>query len=274
MRSSPPIPRRYRRLVGGEDLVDRQGIPHRRLPHLGGQVSGHPGEELLVRLMHIKVVVAQRHAEAGAHADVLVRLQPDVHAEVLRARPPVEGVDGGGDPAAHRLHQRHEDPVVQNLVIHVLEQRVHEDIRPLEQHLVDTGAECDLRMEVRRDEARHHEMVWRSHDTIERSHRLQADPGTGFDNLLPLDDQRPVGDESLVPEVHDRVAYDQCSLHVDLLSSDRGHGSRPLVPVLRCRSHRPRLLGVCHVPEALLEPAAGAEHVRDPGQLGVAGTLT
>ena len=209
IRSSRPCHSACRRAERGHHLVDGPRVAHRRAADLLGQIGRQPLEEPLVRLVDVDVLVATDQAERRAHAGVLVRAQGRGASEVLHARAPVVHVDRRGLPALDGVDEPPQDPGVQILLVDGAGRRLDEDVRPLEDELVQAGPDRELRVVMAVDEPRHHEVRRRSEHAVEGPLLLEVGARTRRHDRAALDDERAVGDQRLRAERDDRVPEDQ-----------------------------------------------------------------
>ena len=203
------VPVRREPLERRHHVVDRPRVAHGGAPDLVGQVVGQPREEPLVRLVDVDVLVAADQPERRAHPDVLVGLQRRPASEVGHPRTPVVHVDRRGLPALDRVDQPPQHARVQVVLLDVADASLHEDVRALEDELVQAGPDRELRVVVRVHEARQHEVRAGAEHPVERSLPLELRARAGSDDRRPLDDQRAVRDQRPVAERDDRIAEDE-----------------------------------------------------------------
>ncbi len=208
-RSSRPCHRSCRRSNDCHHVVDRPRVAHRRPAHLLGQIGGQAFQEPLVGLVDVDVLVAAHEPERRPHPDVLVRPERGRTSEIGHPGTAVVHVHRRRLATLQRVDQPPEHAGVEVLLLHVAGCRLDEDVGPLEDELVQAGADRELGVVVAVHEARHHEVSGRAEDALERTARLQLGARPGGHDRRAFDDQRPVRDQRLLPERDDRIAEDQ-----------------------------------------------------------------
>ena len=207
------VPAGGQRLERRHHLVDRPGVSHRRCPHLRGQAGRQPGQEGLVRLVRVDVLIPADQAEHRPQAGVRVGAQRRDAAEVLHPGPAVVHVDGAGLPALDRGDQAPQDPVVQVLLGDRAHRALDVHVRLLEDVLVEAGADGELGVVVAVDEPGHDEVAGRSEHPVERPAGRQHLPGPGVGDLWPLDDQRAVRYQRPGAERDDGITLNEIAAH-------------------------------------------------------------
>ena len=203
------VPLRREPFERGHHVVDRPRVAHGGAAHLVGQVVGQPCEEPLVRLVDVDVLVAADQPERRAHPAVLVRAQRRRASEVGHARTSVVHVHRRGLPALDRVDQPPQHAGVQVVLLDVADAALHEDVRALEDELVQARPDRELRVVVRVHEPRQHEVRGGAEHPVERPLPLELGARTGGGDRRPLDDQRAVRDQRPVAERDDRIADDE-----------------------------------------------------------------
>ena len=205
------MPGRVETLERRHHVLDRPRVAHRRAANLVGEVVGEPFEEPLVRFVDVEVLVTAHEAERGPHPHILVGLERRRAPEVRHPRPPVVHVDRRGLPALQRVDQPPEDPRVEVLLLDVARRCLDEDVRALEDELIQTRTDGELGVVVAVHEPGHHEVRSRSEDGIERTSTLELGSRPGRDDRRALHDQGSVFDQRSITERDDRVTENQRS---------------------------------------------------------------
>ncbi len=157
-----PVPGGVEPPEGCHHLVHRPGVPHRRAPDLVGQVCGQPGEELLVRLVRVDVLVPADQPEGGAQPGVVMGAKSWLTAEVREAGPTVIHVDGSGLATLDGCDQPPQDAVVEVLFGDGPHGCLDVHVGFLEDVLVQARADGELGVIVAVNESGQHKMTGRT----------------------------------------------------------------------------------------------------------------
>ena len=196
----PAMPAGRQPLEARHHLVHRPGVAHGRGADLRSELGGQPGEEPLVRLVRVDVLIAADQAESRAQARVLVGAEGRLAAKVRQARPPVVHVDGPGLAALDRGDQPPQDAVVEVLLRDRADRALDVDVGLLEDVLVEPGPDGKFGMVVAVHEPGQHEVPGRTEDPVEGAHGRHRLPRPGGHDRGVLDDQAAVRDQGLGAE--------------------------------------------------------------------------
>ena len=217
-------------LEGGHHLFYRPGVPHRRAPDLVGQVCGQPGEELLVRLVRVDVLVPAYQPEGGTQPGVLVGAEGWFTAEVRQAGPAVVHVDGRGLAAFDGCDQPPQYAVVQVLFRDGPDGCLDVHVGFLEDVLVQARADGELGVIVAVNEPGQNKMTGRAEDAVEGPALFQVGSRADGGDRALVNDNPPVRDQGLGAQAYDRVPRYQVTGHRMVTSPPAGSPGR-------CRAH-------------------------------------
>ncbi len=211
----------------GHHVLHRPRVTHRGRTDLVGEGGRKPGQERLVRLVRVDVLVPAHQPERRPQASVPVGQQRGDAAVVLHPGTAVVHVDGAGLASLDGRDQAPQDPVVQVLLVDRADCALDVHVRLLEDVLVQPGPDSEFGVVVAVDEAGHDEVSGRAEHPVERPSCRQHVPGPDRGDLRPLYDQRPVRDHGGWAERDDRIAQNQVSAHGRLSGLDQGQPSCP-----------------------------------------------